>query len=68
VISIPIGFIETAMIPATSVLTGALGTIAENINTTTPTQLIIGDTGHDTGTCSQWRSSPAVGAVSMPRS
>ena len=47
--SIAIGFIDTAMIPAMSVLTGVLGTMAANIRTTTPIQLIIGEIGQEDG-------------------
>ena len=41
-ISMLSGFIEAAMKPAITVFRGVLGTIAANIITATPTQLIIG--------------------------
>ena len=43
--SMPRGVMETAMSDATSVLPGVLGTMAANISTTTPIQLIIGNVG-----------------------
>ena len=55
-ISMPIGFIETASNPATSIFIGVLGTKAANISTTAPSHEMTGKTGVPLGTGSQCRS------------
>src|SRR3954454_12036249 len=63
-ISIAKGFMDTARRPAISVLIGELGTIAADIRTTAPIQLIIGETCQVFGTGSQWMISARARDVS----
>jgi hypothetical protein len=63
-ISIPMGFMDTAMRPATSVFVGELGKIAANIRTTTPSQVITGRCGTFCHAGNQWMIRPSAKAVS----
>lgn len=58
------GFMDAAMTPATSILPGEQGTIAANISTMAPTQLIWVEGTMPAGICSKWKMRPRASAMS----